>query len=380
MTNHTRACAACGNTFTSVRSDAMVCSAKCGARLRKARAMGVALAPRACHSCGADLSKRHGNARYCRDCYETQEKQHEANRARTATCPHCGQTFTARTGREKYCTLRCSGLAARARQLAMKMHRTCTACGVAFTATDTRQVTCSIACRMWSRNHPGEPRITVIPCVICGAPAQGSRAGVKYCSAECSREPFNRLRRERRGTLKKPPKHTTCIACSEPIPSPRPGKKYCSTKCGQRYYVAPDRFLERFGRTCERCGTAIDDNERICKRFCTTSCQVMHNQDVRRMRRRGLPMERISRAEIFERDGMLCHLCYLPITGKPTIDHVIPIATPGSPGHVWENVAAAHRACNSSKRDRVRPEDWVLYQELRLRRSTEKGQPARSAA
>nr|WP_272924117.1 MULTISPECIES: HNH endonuclease [unclassified Streptomyces] len=66
---------------------------------------------------------------------------------------------------------------------------------------------------------------------------------------------------------------------------------------------------------------------------------------------------------------MVCHLCVMPIIGKPTIDHIIPIATPGSPGHVWENVAAAHSTCNSSKRNRVQPEDWVLYAELRLRRS-----------
>lgn len=378
MPNHTRACAACGATFTSVRSDATVCSHRCGTRLRKARIVGASKpAPQACRGCGADLSQRHGNARYCEDCYRTREQEHRANRARSATCPHCGQTFTAKTGREKYCTLRCSGLAARARQLAMKIHRSCTACDVAFTATDTRQVTCSIACRMWSRSHPGKPRVTVIPCVICGAPAEGSRAGVKYCSTECSRETFNR---KRRGARVKTPTYSRCVACSEPIPSPRAGKKYCSTKCGSRYYVAPDRFLERFGRTCERCGTAIDDNERICKRFCTTSCQVMHNQTVRRVRRRGLPMERISRAEIFERDQMLCHLCWLPITGKPAIDHIIPIATPGSPGHVWENVAAAHSTCNSSKRDRVTLEDRVLYEELKLRRPAEKRNTGRSAA
>src|ERR1051326_2920544 len=139
MTNHTRACSACGDTFTSVRSDATVCSAKCGRRLRKARSMGASRpTSQTCQGCGVDLSHRHGNARYCQDCYKTREEQHAANRARSATCPHCGQTFMAKTGREKYCTLRCSGLAARARQLAIRMHRTCTACGIAFTATDTR--------------------------------------------------------------------------------------------------------------------------------------------------------------------------------------------------------------------------------------------------
>ena len=336
--------------------------------------VNVTQTTRACLECGADISHRHGNARYCESCYTNRKKQHEANRARPQTCQHCGKSFTSRTGRERYCGYRCSGLASRALQLARPTSKSCIACGESFASADTRKVTCSTACRMWMRHHPGVLRTPVIPCVVCGAPARGSRAGVKYCSAECGREPFNRLRRERRGTSERPPKYTACIACSGRIPSPRPGKKYCSTKCGQRYYAAPERFQERFGRTCERCGVAIDDNERISKRFCTTSCQVMHNQNVRRMRRRNLPMERISRAEIFERDGMLCHLCWMPITGKPTIDHIIPIATSGSPGHVWENVAAAHFSCNSGKRDRVRPEDWSLYEELKLRRSGEKKQ------
>lgn len=321
---------------------------------------------RACLQCGADISHRHGNARYCEPCYVGREKRHRDNRARPRTCEHCSEDFASATGRERYCGYRCSGLASRARQLANPTKKSCAACGEEFTTSSSRMVACSIACKSWTKKHPGEPRAKATPCIVCGAPAEGSRAGVKYCSIVCRREPANE---KRRGVRAKPPTHTRCVACSTPIPHPRAGKKYCSKECGMRYYTAPDRFLDRFGRTCERCGTTIDDSERITKRFCCTSCQVMHNQDVRRMRRRGLPVERVSRAVIFERDGMVCHLCWLPITGKPTIDHIIPIATPGSPGHVWENLAAAHSTCNSSKRDRVTPEDWVLYEELRLRRS-----------
>jgi hypothetical protein len=29
-----------------------------------------------------------------------------------------------------------------------------------------------------------------------------------------------------------------------------------------------------------------------------------------------------------------------------TVDHIVPISAPGTPGHVWENVRAAHCLCN----------------------------------
>jgi 5-methylcytosine-specific restriction endonuclease McrA len=29
-----------------------------------------------------------------------------------------------------------------------------------------------------------------------------------------------------------------------------------------------------------------------------------------------------------------------------TVDHIIPLSAEGSPGHVWDNVRAAHRLCN----------------------------------
>ncbi|MBF6411054.1 HNH endonuclease [Nocardia farcinica] len=88
------------------------------------------------------------------------------------------------------------------------------------------------------------------------------------------------------------------------------------------------------------------------------------NQEMRRARKRGLPVEKISRAEIFERDDYTCHICCQPIDGSPVLDHLIPLALPDSPGHVRANVAAAHAFCNSSKCARVRPEDYELYLKL----------------
>lgn len=96
----------------------------------------------------------------------------------------------------------------------------------------------------------------------------------------------------------------------------------------------------------------------------------MQNQDKRRTRKRGLPTEDVSRAEIFERDNMTCHLCGYEITDLPTIDHIVPISHPDCPGHVWENLAAAHSSCNIAKRDRVTQHDFDLYDRLSKLRQT----------
>lgn len=52
---------------------------------------------------------------------------------------------------------------------------------------------------------------------------------------------------------------------------------------------------------------------------------------------------------------------------SPTIDHLIPLAHPATPGHVKTNVALAHRRCNLSKNDRVRMRDFGLRIRLLIR-------------
>ena len=55
----------------------------------------------------------------------------------------------------------------------------------------------------------------------------------------------------------------------------------------------------------------------------------------------------ISRRGVFVRDGGVCQYCG---DRAESIDHVIPRSRGGQ--HVWENVVAACRRCNTSKRDR----------------------------
>jgi len=152
---------------------------------------------RACLGCNASLDGRHGNARYCGSCYSQRVKQHEANRARPSICAHCSSEFLSKTGREKHCSRRCSGLAARARQLSAKWQAVCVVCGDPFKTADTRMVTCSTRCRIYNRRHPGYVDVARA-CVVCSEaiPKDAHRAFI-YCSDRCGRLVGKHLRRNR---------------------------------------------------------------------------------------------------------------------------------------------------------------------------------------
>jgi 5-methylcytosine-specific restriction endonuclease McrA len=64
-----------------------------------------------------------------------------------------------------------------------------------------------------------------------------------------------------------------------------------------------------------------------------------------------VPMRRrapLNRRAIFARDGGRCQYCSAP---AESIDHVVPRSKGGQ--HVWENVVAACRSCNTRKRDHL---------------------------
>lgn len=84
------------------------------------------------------------------------------------------------------------------------------------------------------------------------------------------------------------------------------------------------------------------------------------NRENQRRRRRvgGQP---VSFREILARDGMVCHLCALPIAGLSGLhfDHVVPLSRGGA--HAAENIKPAHAACNLRKSDKLLSElDWVV--------------------
>jgi 5-methylcytosine-specific restriction endonuclease McrA len=66
--------------------------------------------------------------------------------------------------------------------------------------------------------------------------------------------------------------------------------------------------------------------------------------------RRPRPRVRLSRREVFARDGHRCQYCGRQ-TGDLTLDHVVPRHRGGA--HSWDNLVAACKACNHRKGGRV---------------------------
>ena len=63
----------------------------------------------------------------------------------------------------------------------------------------------------------------------------------------------------------------------------------------------------------------------------------------------------LNRRAVFARDGGRCQYCG---AAAESIDHVVPRAKGGP--HTWENVVAACRPCNTSKRDRLLSETSMV--------------------
>src|SRR3954447_17436727 len=63
----------------------------------------------------------------------------------------------------------------------------------------------------------------------------------------------------------------------------------------------------------------------------------------------------LNRRAVFARDESRCQYCSAP---AESIDHVVPRSRGGE--HVWENVVAACRPCNTRKRDRLLSETTMV--------------------
>lgn len=305
---------------------------------------------RSCADCGTDISARHGNAKRCPACAKAEaqriQRDREQHRAPRSTRP--------------------------TRRNEPLIEQQCEVCTVAFTSPRPR-FACSKRCDEYARRHPGF-RDTARACEMCGhdLPA-GTHRTARFCGEACRSAAG---KRRNRIIVRPYERRTDCLHCGGPLGKTKAGSKYCSRQCEARESRYPGSYERRRSRVCEHCGTPLAATERIDRRHCSDRCTVLANQLVRRARRRGLPVERINRVEIFERDSWVCHICHQPVDPdlrndpmSANLDHIIPYAEPGSPGHVWQNLALAHRRCNIGKNSRVRPEDWVLYEELRARRT-----------
>lgn len=112
---------------------------------------------------------------------------------------------------------------------------------------------------------------------------------------------------------------------------------------------------------CVVCGAdyVAGPRQRKC---CSTECATVAKEQRRDRRLRQIAatsIESFTRAEVFERDNWVCHICGDPIQRSAkwpspfsaSLDHVIPIARGGE--HTRANTAASHLRCNVSKGARV---------------------------
>lgn len=232
--------------------------------------------------------------------------------------------------------------------------RQCPICDHKWIASGNRAIYCSTACRVWA-NSGGGKSARSNTCPTCGGQTRQYR-GAKYCSKECmpSTRPDGRAAT---APLVMRKRTVRCDFCSTEFKTTKTLQRYCSKWCSDTAYGEPGTFADRVGRNCGYCANEIPTTARLNKFFCSASCQNKNNQQARRARRRGLPAEDINRISIFERDCWICHLCNKAIdktiTGRhpmaASLDHIVPLADPQSPGHVESNVAASHLRCNMSK-------------------------------
>lgn len=151
-----------------------------------------------------------------------------------------------------------------------------------------------------------------------------------------------------------------CGWCFKVFQPPTNRSKCCSRHCTMslNQMIRTTGKLERFSELmiC-KCGKLIG------KRFHKCMDCVLQDKDEYQVlsRKRRYLAERagdngISWRSIGHRDGWICHLCgwivqqnagtaYEPFGA--TVDHVIPLAKGGA--HTWDNVALAHRRCNTSR-------------------------------
>lgn len=231
--------------------------------------------------------------------------------------------------------------------------RTCLGCGTQWIAKGNRAKYCSTACASWV--HKGNAlKDRHGFCKTCGCVTATRK--FKYCSTKCRpvRRPDGRADTTP-VTLRT--RKINCAFCDKSFVTTKTLQRYCSKWCSDTGSALPGTYALRLGRKCGYCGVAIAVTARLGKRFCSPVCQNINTQQARRARRRGLTSEPINRWAIFERDEWICHPCGTSIDAQlknrhplsASIDHIIPLADPYSPGHVASNVAAAHLRCNISK-------------------------------
>ena len=257
----------------------------------------------------------------------------------------------------------------------------CERCRQEFPSRDGKKF-CSEPCRKKDEKRRAVARKRAqetLRCEQCNKLIVGRRR--KYCSSRCLHATYDRKRVARTtptgcacrdcgvvegmgwwvGRMKHPGSAgTRCHPCyltytrKRQTPNPRPLNPQCLS-CRKPVTAGDARCRVCFPLTCTQCGAAAD------KQASTPTCRscAQQKRTSAEQRRRGAERngdKGITWRKVAECNGWACHLCGEPVkqvagtAHEPkgaTVDHIIPIALGGP--HTWDNVALAHRRCNTAR-------------------------------
>lgn len=304
----------------------------------------------------------------------------------TAICKRCGAEFSYQrgvngAGRRATCSEECRRARVGRPPVGTLLKQTCKQCGGEFTYVlhgrgATRRY-CSQACvdaarrvRPSKRHRPyiAAPSEVSVSCCVCGIQFSYERTGKGRnrvtCSDECreartsgKRLAWSRIARIEGRYLEKDrarwraiigQRHCVICGASFPIRKANPDTVTCGIMCGGILAI----------RRAKEAGTYVPPK----KIWPDRASMIFHRNSRRRLILRAattVPPEKISRMDIFQRDGWRCGLCHKKVNPKlqwpdprcAVIDHIIPI-TKGGP-HIAANLQCAHFSCNSRKQDGI---------------------------
>ena len=196
------------------------------------------------------------------------------------------------------------------------------------------------------------------PCeVCCRWSTHVSQHG--YCSTDC-----HRWARQFRIDANLDARRTTprgraqCSVCGWSFLRSQRGAHRCGA-CSplSPLYSVTNRVTIRV-KSCTTCAALYVARGAGQGRYCVACARMARadNHRRKRLKRRSVPHgEPYTLAGIAQRDGWRCHLCGLAVRKDvngmhqrgPTIDHLVPVSADGADSA--ENVALAHRSCNTKR-------------------------------
>jgi hypothetical protein len=196
-------------------------------------------------------------------------------------------------------------------------------------------------------------------CEVCAESYRPTYSDQRTCGRVCGvefRRRFSRFGPPRTNWPSCRVVFADCARCARVFVRRRHAK-YCSPGCAREAKLERDRADRPANRIwtagpCMECGSAFVGERRTMK-FCSEVCakRSMRRRDKQKRSKRIRSIEardRIGLATLAKRDGWRCHVCRRAVSRETwSMDHLVPLSAGGS--HTWENVALAHKLCNSKR-------------------------------